>query len=156
MASSAVTGILSYKAAKSIFEFLKEELFMGKVIIVRLKKPAEEVTSAGVRPNEAVPQGISDVEVAILHERVASLCEMNNRVFGQAQRIMNMGDDVFDPDTAVGLLQRIAVLDGRATVLSRKLEDVGFAGHTIQTCRGIRSNAELMYSDLKQRLSGEN
>ena len=38
MVSSAVTGILSYKAAKSIFEFLKEELFMGKVIIVRLKK----------------------------------------------------------------------------------------------------------------------
>ena len=129
---------------------------MGKVIIVRLKKPAVEVNSAGTRPNEAAPQGISDVEVAILHERVASLCEKNNRVSGQAQRIMSMGDDVFEPDTAVGLLQRIAVLDGMATVLSRKLEDIGFAGHAIQTCRGIRSNAELMYSDLKQRLSGEN
>lgn len=126
-----------------------------KVIVVRVKKSIEGANSAGVQPNVAAPQSISIEEAAILNERVASLCERNNQVSGQAQRIMNMDDDVFDPETAVGLLQRIAVLDGMATVLVKRLGDAGFAEHAIQTCRGIRSNAELMYSDLKQRLSGK-
>lgn len=126
-----------------------------KVIIVRVKKPIENANPVGVQPNEAAPQGISIEEATILNERVASLCERNNQVSDQAQRIMNMDDDVFDPETAVGLLQRIAVLDGMATVLVKRLGDAGFAEHSIQTCRGIRSNAELMYSDLKQRLSGK-
>ena len=98
-----------------------------KVIIVRVKKPIENANPAGVQPNEAAPQGISIEEAAILNERVASLCERNNQVSDQAQRIMNMDDDVFDPETAVGLLQRIAVLDGMATVLVKRLGDAGFA-----------------------------
>lgn len=126
-----------------------------KVIVVRVKKSIEGANSAGVQPNVAAPQSISIEEAAILNERVASLCERNNQVSGQAQRIMNMDDDVFDPETAVGLLQRIAVLDGMATVLVKRLVKAGFGVQAIQTCRGIRSNAELMYSDLKQRLAGE-
>lgn len=134
---------------------------MRKMIVVHVKRDSEAVNSATVRPAEdefigSGPSGLTLEETMALHERVAGLCEKNNRISDQAQRVNAMDDDEFDPDTAVGLLQRIAVLDGMATVLAKKLEDVSFDENAIRTCRGIRSNAELMYSDLKHRLSGEN
>lgn len=128
---------------------------MRKMIIVQVRKPIEEAKPTGGQPNEGMAQGISDVEAETLRERVASLCEQSIRVSNQVHRIMSMDGDEFDPETAVGLLQRIAVLDGTATVLTRKLEDVGFVKNAIQTCRGIRASAELMYINLKHRLSGE-
>ena len=143
---------------------------MRKMVIVRVKRSSGDASSAPVRPVEDKfikdePQGLTREEILdqhvargkilVLHERVNRLCEEYNRISDQAQRVGAMDDDEFDPDTAVGLLQRIAVLDGMATVLARKLEDVGFDENAIQTCRGIRSNAELMYSDLKHRFSGK-
>lgn len=133
---------------------------MRKMVIVHVKRSSEGVNPASVRPvgDEFIkdePQGLTQEEILSLHERVAGLCEKNNRISDQTQRVNAMDDDEFDPDAAVGLLQRIAVLDGLATVLCKKLEDVGFAEHAIQTCRGIQSNAELMYSDLKHRFSGK-
>ena len=111
---------------------------MGKVIIVRLKKPAEEVTSAGVRTN-----GLKHI-VAHIHD---ALHLVRNPVVLLAQ-----GGDTLMQNRDLHIGDAL----GRCLIGPGALEDIGFAGHAIQTCRGIRSNAELMYSDLKQRLSGEN
>lgn len=131
---------------------------MRKMVIVRVKRRSEDVNPAPVRPAEDEftkdeSQGLTQEEILSLQEQVASLRKKNNQISNMAKRIDTMCDDAFDPDAAVGLLQRIAVLDGMATVLVRKLVKAGFDKYLINTCQSIRENAERMYGDMKGRLS---
>ena len=104
----------------------------------------QEKTSAEGQPVDETPNLLREVQ---------SLCEKSNSIADQMGRIMNMDENEFDRDKAIGLYRRVATLRATGLVLFGQMEGAGIndgaaPGVVALTCKQARR----MMKDMEYRL----